>query len=96
YWTIAWDALVAERAHVAVRARLAHQVGPQRDAPADTDPRGRSPYRAEQHGSWQRMEGYTDSPDQATAERGQRYLAAIIPAVARALREFYQATPPAA
>ncbi|MEI7772206.1 MAG: creatininase family protein, partial [Chloroflexales bacterium] len=64
YWTIAWDALVAERAHVAaglpghagtfetslvlaLRPDLVREPRPHRDAPADTDPRGRSPYRAE-------------------------------------------------
>ena len=107
YWTIAWDALVAEQAHVgaglpghagtfetslvlALRADLVREPRPHRDAPAGSDPRGLAPYRAELHGAWQDIEGYTDSPDQADAQRGQRYLAAIIREVARALREFYQ------
>ncbi|HNP70243.1 MAG TPA: creatininase family protein [Kouleothrix sp.] len=108
YWTIAWDALVAEGAQqaaglpghagtfessliLALRPELVHEPRPHRDAPADTDARGfYAPYRAELHGSWQRMQGYTDSPDQASTERGQRYLAAIVDAVARAFVEFYR------
>ncbi|MBX0330614.1 creatininase family protein [Oscillochloris sp. ZM17-4] len=111
YWTIAWDALVAEGAHIAaglpghagtfetslvlaLRPDLVREPRPHRDGQADSDPRGGSPYRAERHGSWQQIEGYTDSPDQADAPRGQRYLAAIIREVARALREFHQPAPP--
>jgi creatinine amidohydrolase len=107
YWTIAWEALLAERAHLAaglpghagtfetslilaLRPDLVREPRPHRDGPVDTDPRGFALYRSEQHGWWQQIDGYTDSPDQADAERGQRYLAAIIREVARALREFYQ------
>jgi creatinine amidohydrolase len=107
YWTIAWEALLAEQAHLgaglpghagtfetslmlALRPELVREPRPHRDAPGDGDTRGFSPYRAELHGSWQRIDGYTDSPDQADAERGQRYLAAIIREVTRTLREFYQ------
>lgn len=108
YWTIGWDALVAENAHLAaglpghagtfesslilaLRPELVREPRPHRDNPADTDARGfYAPYRAELHGAWQQMQGYTDSPDQADAERGQRYLRAIVGAVARAFVEFYQ------
>jgi creatinine amidohydrolase len=107
YWTIAWEALVAEEAHqhaglpghagafesslvLALRPELVREPRPHRDNPPDTDTRNfNAPYRAEQHGAWQRMNGYTDSPDQADAERGQRYLEAIVQAVAAALIEFY-------
>jgi creatinine amidohydrolase len=109
YWTIAWDALVAEQAHVAaglpghagtfetslilaLRPELVREPRPHRDNPADTEPRRHSPYRAELHGAWQNIQGYSDSPDQADAERGQRYLAAAVHAVAQALIEFYRAT----
>ena len=109
YWTIAWDALVEEQAHIAaglpghagtfesslvmaLRPELVREPRPHRDNPADTEPRRHSPYRAELHGSWQSIEGFSDSPDQANAERGQRYLAAAIHAVAEALIEFYRAT----
>jgi creatinine amidohydrolase len=107
YWTIAWDALIAEQAHVraglpghagtfesslimALRPELVREPRPHHDDPAGSEPSGfYAPYRAELHGAWQRMNGYTDSPDQANAERGERYLAAIAGAVARAFIEFY-------
>jgi creatinine amidohydrolase len=108
YWTIAWDALVAEQAHVgaglpghagrfetslilALRPELVREPRPHRDAPAGSDPRGHSRYRSELHGSWKRIDGYSDSPDMADAERGERYLAAIVREVARAFVEFYRA-----
>jgi creatinine amidohydrolase len=47
-----------------------------------------TPFRAERHGFWQGIDGYTDSPDQASAERGQRLLEIIIAAVATALVSF--------
>jgi creatinine amidohydrolase len=74
---------------LALRPELVREPRPHRDAPAGSDPRGFQPYRAELHGAWQRIEGYTDSPDQASAEQGQRYLAIIVREVAQALVEFY-------
>jgi creatinine amidohydrolase len=47
-----------------------------------------SPFRAERHGFWQSIDGYTDSPDQASAERGQRLLEIIVAAVAAELVRF--------
>jgi creatinine amidohydrolase len=47
-----------------------------------------APFRAERHGFWQSIDGYTDSPDQASAERGQRLLEIITAAVAAALVDF--------
>jgi creatinine amidohydrolase len=41
-----------------------------------------SPYRAERHGFWQSIDGFTDSPDLASPELGQRLLEVIVPAVA--------------
>lgn len=77
---------------LALRPELVAEQRPHRDTFAPTDPRGAgAPYRAEHHDSWQRIDGYTDSPDRGRAEHGQRYLAAIVPAVARALVEFYRA-----
>jgi creatinine amidohydrolase len=76
---------------LALRPALVREPRPHRDAPAGSDPRGPNPpYRAEQHGSWRQIDGYTDSPDQADAQRGTAYLAAIVGEVARALEEFYQ------
>jgi creatinine amidohydrolase len=47
-----------------------------------------APFRAERHGFWRSIDGYTDSPDQASAERGQRLLEIIIGAVAAELVSF--------
>jgi creatinine amidohydrolase len=47
-----------------------------------------APFRAERHGFWQRIDGYTDSPDQASAERGQRLLEIIVSAIATELVNF--------
>lgn len=47
------------------------------------------PYRAERHGSWQAMNGFTDSPDRAEAAKGERYLTAAAEAVAGAFVEFF-------
>jgi hypothetical protein len=77
---------------LALRPELVTEPRPHRATFAPTDPRGAgAPYRAEHHASWQRIEGYTDSPDRGQAEHGQRYLVAIVPAVAQALVEFYRA-----
>ncbi|HEX5506631.1 MAG TPA: creatininase family protein [Thermomicrobiales bacterium] len=77
---------------LALRPELVQEPRPRRDDATGADPRGvRRPYRAEHHGSWQRMDGYTDSPARATAEHGRAYLAAAARAVADALREFYAA-----
>jgi creatinine amidohydrolase len=45
-------------------------------------------FRAERHGFWQRIAGHTDSPHEASAEHGQRFLDLIIPAVADGFVEF--------
>ena len=75
---------------LALRPQLVHEPRPHRDEPAGTDPQGLTPYRTEMHGSWQRIDGYTDSPDQGTAELGKRYFGVIVQAVAQALTEFAQ------
>ena len=51
-----------------------------------------APFRAERHGFWKSIDGHTDSPDQASAERGQRFLEIIVAAVAAELVRF--AEPP--
>ncbi|MBA3945601.1 MAG: creatininase family protein [Herpetosiphonaceae bacterium] len=73
---------------LALRPELVREPRPHRDAPEGTAPQGLMPYRAELHGSWQRIDGYTDSPDQANAKLGEHYLAVIVQAVAQALTEF--------
>jgi creatinine amidohydrolase len=47
-------------------------------------------FRAERHGFWLNIDGYTDSPDMASAEWGQRLLGVIVPAVTGALVRFAQ------
>ncbi len=47
-----------------------------------------APFRAERHGFWTSIDGYTDSPDQASAEWGQRLLEIITAEVAAALVNF--------
>jgi hypothetical protein len=55
---------------LALRPELVHEPRPGDDAPG-ADPRGfYRPYRAEYHGSRQRIDGYTDSPAHVTAAYG--------------------------
>lgn len=64
---------------------------PHRDGVWDTDARVRvAGWRTELHGAWKAIDGYTDSPDQATAENGRRFFAAIAAEVAKALVVFYR------
>ncbi len=75
---------------MALRPELVREPRPHRDEVGSTNPRGfATSYRAEKHGSWQDMDGYTDSPDLADAERGKKYLDAVVQAVAKAFVEFY-------
>jgi creatinine amidohydrolase len=64
---------------------------PRREWSGDTDPRGfqAAAYREERHGSWQAIDGFTDSPDRATAERGRIAREAIVTALAKAFVEFH-------
>jgi creatinine amidohydrolase len=47
-----------------------------------------TPYRDEQHGSWQSIDGYTDSPAAASVEAGNKYLESMLDSVVQALRSF--------
>lgn len=72
---------------------LVSKARPHRADAESTNPRGfAAPYRVETHGSWQQMDGFSDSPDLADAERGRRYLDAVIRSLAKAFGEFYAAT----
>ncbi len=63
---------------------------PHRDNVASTDPRAwMRTFRAEHHGSWQAIDGYSDSPDRADAELGKQYFAAIVETLSAAMIEFY-------
>ena len=77
---------------LALRPELVHEPRPHRDLAAPAVHSPVSPYRSQIHGSWQRINGFTDSPDRADATQGQRYLDAVVGGVARALVEFYRAT----
>jgi creatinine amidohydrolase len=60
------------------------------DWSGDTDPRAfQQPYRHERHGSWQAIDGYTDSPALANAERGRRDREVIVEALAAAFVAFH-------
>lgn len=110
YWNLAWDALIATGAHefrlpghagrfetslmLALRNECVSLDRPRRDDALGSDPRGFSPMRIERHGSWQEIDGYSDSPASASAELGQSYLRVIVSAVASSLRDFYRTALP--
>ncbi|CAN5879310.1 creatininase family protein [soil metagenome] len=48
--------------------------------------------RIERHDAWQRFDGYTDSPANASAASGQTYLEAAITGVAATISKFHDAT----
>jgi creatinine amidohydrolase len=75
---------------LAIRPDLVRGPLPHRDEVETTDPRGFRPVRDERHGFWQTIDGYTDSPDRATAEQGGAYLAAAVRTVARLLIDFHR------
>ncbi len=80
---------------LALRPDLVQQPLPHREGVTGTDPRTFArPYRAEMHGFWQGINGYTDNPDRADADRGRTYLSASARAVAAAMVEFYKAGMP--
>jgi creatinine amidohydrolase len=74
---------------LALRPDLVVEPRPHRDLPAGTgEPRMTSPFRAEHHGSWQAMDGFTDSPDLGSAEIGEQALELTVAAVAAAFVSF--------
>ena len=76
---------------LALRGPMVSSKQPHRDVVVGSDPNRPTPlWRNERHGSWQAIDGYTDSPDNATAELGERYLPVLIDSVARTLIEFYR------
>ena len=108
YWTVAWDALVDEGAHLsghlpghagfyetsqimALRPDLVVEPLPHREGVEGSDPRSfYGPYRSEKHRFLEDLDGYTDSPDRAHADRGKAYLAAVVRSVGQALVEFHK------
>jgi creatinine amidohydrolase len=78
---------------MALRPELVREPRPHRELMIAGSGR-HSPYpavRIERHGSWQAINGHTDSPDLAEAERGKAYLAAAVGAVSKAFIGFYEA-----
>lgn len=76
---------------LSLRPELVPSQRPHRDSIPDTDPRAsRAPYRHERHGWWREIDGFTDSPDQATAEKGHTFRNAIVHALAKAFVDFHQ------
>jgi creatinine amidohydrolase len=79
---------------LALQPSLVDQNRPKRDPVAGVETKvAYGPYRHERHGSWQAIDGYSDSPANGSAELGQRYLPILIGAIARTLLELGQPTP---
>lgn len=75
---------------MALRPELVVEPRPHRDEPpASAAPAMTAPYRAEHHGSWQAIDGYSDSPDLGSAALGEAALAEVIAAVGAAFVEFH-------
>jgi creatinine amidohydrolase len=69
-------------------ARIPHRD----DAGLNSLPRtSEAPYRAEYHGYWQSIQGFTGSPDLADAERGRQFFEICAREAARAFVEFWRA-----
>jgi creatinine amidohydrolase len=78
---------------LALRPDLVREPRPHRDeAPSEIPPSFAQPIRIELHGSWQRTDGFSDSPDRGSAARGAALLHAAAGAVGDALVRFYQST----
>jgi creatinine amidohydrolase len=76
---------------MAMRPELVVEPRPHRELPeVPGEPRVASPFRSEHHGSWQAMDGFTDSPDLGTAELGSRALELTVEAVAEAFVSFHR------
>jgi creatinine amidohydrolase len=76
---------------LSLRPDLVPSARPHREGTFNTDASGaQAQYRVEKHGYWRDIDGYTDSPDQATAESGARFRAAVVAGLARAFEEFYR------
>jgi hypothetical protein len=71
-----------------LRPELVSSGRPSRILDALPAPRQRAPFREESHDAWIRMDGFTDSPANASAERGRIWFDAIAESVAAAFRSF--------
>ncbi len=77
---------------MALHPELVTEPRPRREAADRREPAAPSAYRSERHGSWEQIDGYSDSPALGTADAGQRYFEVVIDAVADAFTEFFEVT----
>jgi creatinine amidohydrolase len=77
---------------LAQRPELVQEPRPARPPGQAISPGIRAGYRAEFHGAWQSIDGHTDSPAAATADRGRAALEIATRVVADALRAFARAS----
>src|SRR5207253_9194493 len=76
-------------AMLAMAGHLVREKRPSRPDLAPLNPPFRSDYRAEIHGSWKAIDGFTDNPGGASAELGARFLTVAAAKVAADLASFY-------
>lgn len=75
---------------LSLRPELVSDEKPHREEVIGSDPRRfEAAWRHERHGFWTGIEGFTDSPDLAAADRGVEFRTIIARAVAGAFVEFY-------
>ena len=75
---------------MSLRPELVPSKRPHRDGEFETEPAPLHPYRAESHGWWKEINGFTDSPALGTAEKGAIFRAAVVKGLVRAFVEFYR------
>ncbi len=76
-------------AMMAMAGHLVREQRPSRPDLAPVNPPFRSDYRAEIHGSWKAIDGFSDNPAAASAELGARFLTVAAAKVAADLASFY-------
>jgi creatinine amidohydrolase len=77
---------------LALKPELVPPERPRRESVAEADPKSfHGPYRHERHGFWKQIDGYSDSPDAGSAERGRCYREVVVGALARTFLEFAKA-----
>jgi creatinine amidohydrolase len=109
WWAMAYDALIEaglpsirnipghaggfETAAVMAIARHLVRDVPARAHDREDRPTLRADYRTEVHGAWEAMDGFTDSPADASVDLGARFLAVAVAKVAADLASFYAFVP---
>jgi creatinine amidohydrolase len=75
---------------LSLRPELVSPSKPDREVITSSDPRRfEPPWRNEKHGFWTDIEGFTDNPAQASAEKGAEFRQIVNSEVAKALVDFY-------